>query len=76
LINRILDRILRWLADYYENIVIMSFGILFAIGLAIAWNWNQSNYVTQAQLDKVTWQLKQSEQRIDHLFDITRRLGD
>ena len=76
MINSLITHIKTWLADYYENIVIMSFAVLFAIGLAFAWNWNQSNYVTKAQLDKVTWQLKQSEQRIDHLFEVTRRLGD
>mgnify|MGYP001176766217 CR=1 FL=1 len=87
MINRLITHIKSWLADYYENIVIMFFATLFAIGLAFAWNWNSSNYVTRTetvltesrlreQLDKVTWQLKQSEQRIDQLFEITRRLGN
>lgn len=77
MINLLLDRIRNWLVDYaYENVIIMSFAILFAIGLAFAWNWNSSNYVTQAQLDAATWRIVQLEKMQSYLMENIRKARD
>ena len=73
MINSLITHIKTWIADYYENIVIMSFAVLFAIGLAFAWNWNQSNCVTKAQLDAAKWRIVQLEKMQSYLLENARK---
>ena len=76
MINYLITHIKTWIADYYENIVIMSFAVLFAIGLAFAWNWNQSNYVTREQLDAAKWRIVQLEKMQSYLMENARKARD
>lgn len=73
LINYLITRIKTWLSDQYDNMAIVAFAIIFAIGLSFAWTWNSSNYVTRAQLDAATWRIDQLEKMQSYLMDNYRK---